>query len=120
VLTASPNPLARGAGDVLRYAIEMIRPGRGCGDVARAISEAIHPLGSHPVTAQVVGNGIGLALEEQPLIAAASADTFEPGGVYSLRVGVSDARGGSAIVSAMIAVHEQDNDVLWASPGTST
>jgi hypothetical protein len=54
------------------------------------------------------------------LIAAASADTFEPGGVYSLRVGVSDARGGSAIVSAMIAVHEQDNDVLWASPGTST
>ena len=82
----------------------MIRPGRGCGDVARAITEAIHPLGSHPVTAHVVGNAIGLALEEQPLITAASADTFEPGGTYSLRVGVSGERGDCAIVSAMIAV----------------
>jgi Xaa-Pro aminopeptidase len=115
VLTASPNPLARGAGEVLRHAVDTIRSGRRCGDVARAITEAIHPLGSHPVTAQVVGNGIGLALEEQPLITTDSADTFEPGGVYSLRVGVSGERGGFAIVSAMIAVHEHGSDELWSS-----
>jgi Xaa-Pro aminopeptidase len=114
VLTASPNPLARGAGEVLRYAMEMIRPGHGCGDVARAITAAVHPLGSHPVTAHVVGNGIGLALEEQPLITAASADTFEPGGVYSLRVGVC-GEPGSAIISAMVAVNELGSDVLWSS-----
>ena len=120
VLTASPNPCARGAGDVLRYATDMIRPGRGCGDVARAITEAIPPLGSHPVTAHVVGNAIGLALEEQPLITAASADTFEPGGTYSLRVGVSGKRGDCAVVSAMIAVQEHGNDVLWASRGAMT
>ena len=65
VLTAAPNPRARAAGEVLRYAIETIRPGSGCGDVARAITAAVHPLGPHPVTAHVVGNGIGLALEEQ-------------------------------------------------------
>jgi hypothetical protein len=77
-------------------------------------------LGSHPVSAHVVGNAIGLALEEQPLITTASVDTFEPGGIYSLRVGVCDARGGSAIVSAMLAVQEHGNDVLWASPGAMT
>ena len=98
----------------------MLAPGRRCGEVARTITEAIHPFHSHPVTAQVVGNAIGLALEEQPLITAASTDTFEPGGVYSVRVGVSDAGGGSAIVSAMIAVHEHDNEMLWASPGAAT
>jgi Xaa-Pro aminopeptidase len=120
VLTASPNPCARGAGDALRYAIEMIRPGHGCSDVARAITAAIHPLGPHPVTAHVVGNAIGLALEEQPLITAASVDTFETGGVYSLRVGVSGQRGDCAIVSAMIAVHEHGNDMLWCSPEAPT
>ena len=120
MLTTSPNPLARGAGDVLRYAIEMIRSGSRCGDVARAITEAIHPLGSHPVTTHVVGNGIGLALEEPPLITAASVDTFEPGGVYSLRVGVCGEPGDCAIVSAMIAVHEHDNEVLWSSPEAPT
>ena len=40
---------------------------------------------------------------------------IEPGGVYSLRVGLSDERG-HAIVSAMVAVHEQGNEVLWSSP----
>ena len=116
VLTAAPNPRARATGEVLRYAIETIRPGSGCGDVARAITAAVHPLGPHPVTAHVVGNGIGLALEEQPLITAASADTFEPGGVYSLRVGVSGERGDCAIASAMIAVQEQGNELMWCSP----
>jgi Xaa-Pro aminopeptidase len=36
-------------------------------------------------------------------------------GVYGLRVGLSDERG-HAIVSAMVAVHEQGNETLWSSP----
>ena len=63
-----------------------------------------------------LGNAIGLAIEEHPLIAHRMREpAIEPGGVYSLRVGLSDERG-HAIVSAMVAVHEQGNEVLWSSP----
>jgi hypothetical protein len=115
VLTASPHPCAQRAGDVLRSAVERMQAGGRCGDLARGIAQAVLPLTLHPVTARVAGNAIGLALEEHPLIAAGSEESFEDGGVYSLRIGLSDARS-HAIVSAMVAVHGRGNEVLWSSP----
>jgi hypothetical protein len=115
VLARSSHPCAQRAGDVLRSAVERMQAGQRCGDLARGIVQAIHPLTLHPVTARVAGNAIGLALEEHPLIAAGSEESFEDGDVYSLRIGLSDARG-HAIVSAMVAVHERDKEVLWSSP----
>jgi len=115
ILTASPHSCAQRAGDVLRSAVGRMQAGGRCGDLARGIAQAVHPLTLHPVTARIAGNAIGLALEEHPLIAAGSEERFEDGGVYSLRVGLSDARG-HAIASAMVAVHERGNEVLWSSP----
>jgi Xaa-Pro aminopeptidase len=115
VVTASSNPYVRGANEILQYAIGMVAPGRRCGDVARETNEAMAPLQSHALTQRVMGNAIGLALEEHPLIGADSTDVFEAGGVYSLRVGLSDARE-HVIASAMIAVNAYDCDVLWSSP----
>jgi Xaa-Pro aminopeptidase len=103
------------AAEVLASAFAMIEPGKQCAEVSRAIAQGIAPLQPHPITAGVQGNAIGLALEEHPLIADDSQDTFEGGGVYSLRVGVADERNG-AIVSAMIAVGEHGCDVLWPAP----
>lgn len=115
-VTASPGQCVRGADVLLRYAIEKIRPGRRCADVGRSIVEAVQPFQSHPLVTRVQGNAIGLALEEQPLITPASEDTFEPGGIYSLRVGLRDEHD-NAIVSAMVAVNEFGSDVLWSSMG---
>jgi len=115
VVTASPNPYVEGADEVLQYAIEMIKPGARCSDVGRSITEAIQPFHPHPITQQVQGNAIGLALEEHPLIAEGSEDVFEAGGVYSLRVGLADERA-HAIVSTMVAVNEYGCKVLWSSP----
>jgi Xaa-Pro aminopeptidase len=115
VLAGSLHPHAQPAQDVLRSGVERMQAGERCGDLARSIAQAVHPLTPHPITAGVAGNAIGLALEEHPLIAAGSEESFEDGGVYSLRVGFSDARG-HAIVSAMVAVHERGNEVLWSSP----
>jgi Xaa-Pro aminopeptidase len=115
VLATSYHPCAQRAGDVLRSAVGRMQAGGRCGDLARGIAQAVHPLTLHPVAARVAGNAIGLALEEHPLIAAGSEERFEDGGVYSLRVGLSDARG-HAIASAMVAVHERGNEVLWSSP----
>jgi Xaa-Pro aminopeptidase len=115
VVTASPNPYVEGADEVLQYAVEMIRPGARCSDVGRSITEAIQPFHPHPITQQIQGNAIGLALEEHPLIAGGSEDVFEAGGVYSLRVGLADERA-HAIVSTMVAVNEYGCKVLWSSP----
>jgi Xaa-Pro aminopeptidase len=117
LLAAAPHPCAQRAGDVLRSAAERIQVGGRCGEIARDIVQAVQPLTLHPVTARVVGNAIGLALEEHPLIATGSEESFEDGGVYSLRIGLSDARR-HAIASAMVAVHERGNEVLWSSPET--
>jgi hypothetical protein len=115
VISASPNPYAQGAAEVLEYAIEMIGPGRRCGDIRRSIIDAILPFRPHPVTKQAQGNAIGLALAEPPLITMDSADTFEIDGVYTLRVGISDERN-HAIVSAMLAVNTYGCEVLWSTP----
>jgi hypothetical protein len=109
------SPLAGALAAVLRSVAPLVQAGRPCGEVARAIGEAIRPKRPHPVSARIVGNAIGLALEEPPLISAECTDGFEPGGVYSLRVGVCE-QADSAIVSAMVAVTEGGSDVLWSSP----
>jgi hypothetical protein len=83
--------------------------------VARAITHGIGTHKPHPVTARVLGNAIGLALEEHPLITAESQETFEAGDVLSLRVGVADEQEG-AIASAMVAVDERGCDVQWPAP----
>jgi Xaa-Pro aminopeptidase len=113
VLATSPQPCAERAGNVLRGAVARMQAGERCGEIARGIARAGHL--PHPVTARVAGNAIGLAIEEHPLIVAGCEARIEPGGVYGLRVGLSDERG-HAIVSAMVAVHEQGNEVLWSSP----
>jgi hypothetical protein len=113
VLATSPQPCAERAGNVLRGAVARMQAGERCGEIARGIAQAGHP--PHPITARVAGNAIGLAIEEHPLIVAGCEARIEPGGVYGLRVGLSDQRG-HAIVSAMVAVHEQGNEALWSSP----
>jgi Xaa-Pro aminopeptidase len=113
VLTASPHPCAERAHAVLRSAVARMQAGEHCAELARSIAQEGLPL--HPITTEVVGNAIGLALEEHPVISTGCDNAIEPGGVYSLRVGLSDPRG-HAIVSAMVAVHDWGNEVLWFSP----
>jgi Xaa-Pro aminopeptidase len=115
VLASAPNPVIQRSGDVLRSAVRSMQAGERCGELARNIAQAVQPLMPHPITARVTGNGIGLALEEGPLIALGSEDVLEAGGVYSLRAGVSGADG-HAIVSAMVSVGERANEVLWSCP----
>lgn len=55
---------------------------------------------------------VGLALAESPHTGLGA--TFEADEVYSLRIGLSE--GAHVIVSAMLAVREGGNEVLWQSP----
>jgi len=52
-----------------------------------------------------VGHGIGLSLDEAPVLSSDSDRTLEDGGAYSLHVGIA---GGFA--SAMVM---PNNEILW-------
>ncbi len=119
-LTASALAGALQAGRVLHSVLPLVQAGKPCSEVARAVAQAIRPKRPHPVSARIVGNSIGLALEEYPLITAECADKFEPGEVYSLRVGFAEEHTGTAIVSAMISVNEDGNELLWPHAGATT
>jgi hypothetical protein len=67
------------------------------------------------MTAGNIGNGIGLSLEEELLISTTSEETLGAGEVYTLRVGASDGQEHHGIVSAIIAVHENENELLWSA-----
>lgn len=67
------------------------------------------PYHVHPVIQDANVAPIGLSLD-QPMDFG-----FKPGGVYSVRVGLTDGGEQHAIGSAMIAVHDDGREVLWRS-----
>ncbi|OGA26852.1 MAG: hypothetical protein A3I01_11685 [Betaproteobacteria bacterium RIFCSPLOWO2_02_FULL_65_24] len=109
------NESAAKASEALNKVIAVMKPGASGGDLARIVRDAIAPLGGHPLTRASLGNAIGLALEEQPLLSAESAVKLEAGDVYTVRIGASDGKERHAIVSAMVAVTDRGNEVLWSA-----
>jgi len=103
------DPLGDAAKALLRGMVAAANPGASC----RALAEAAASNTPHPLTASVIGNGIGLSLEEAPILSTARAATLMADAVYSLRGGVLEDEG--AIASAMVRVTDAGNEVLWSS-----
>ena len=114
-LAPSQYPVLGKAADALKVVIGMAVPGARCRDLARVAADTIKPYREHALTMGSIGNSIGLFLEEEPRLLANSEEALESGCVYTLRVGASDGTKYHAIVSAMIAVHQQGNDLLWSA-----
>ena len=114
-LAASRNSVVIKAADALKTVIAKATAGRKCSDLVSLAAEKIRPYNAHTITAGNIGNGIGLSLEEEPKLLSNSEDTLEEGGVYTLRVGGSDGRKDHGIVSAMVAVHQDGNELLWTA-----
>jgi Xaa-Pro aminopeptidase len=98
--------------------IGLARPGASGRELAAFAQAGGGKFRAHPLTAGVFGSSIGLALDELPMLARDGDATLEAGGVYSLRTGLRDEKSG-AIASAMVAVKEDDCEVLWP-PGNRT
>jgi hypothetical protein len=118
LLATAPSSAAARAGEILRDTISLLRSGASCAQLARAVQLAMPPWQSHPVTARVIGNGIGLDLAQAPTIttAADGDDVMDIDEILSLRVGLSDEHGQHAIVSAMVLIKAQSHEILWCSP----
>jgi Xaa-Pro aminopeptidase len=113
-LARSPHSVWVRANDALKAIIRISKAGTPCRELVSLAEEKIKPYGPHPMTAGNVGNSIGCFLEEAPRLSATGDDKLETGCVYTLRVGASDGHEHHAIVSAIIAVHQQGADVLWS------
>jgi Xaa-Pro aminopeptidase len=113
-LAASEHPVLVKAVEALKTVITSATAGTKCIDLARLAAEKIRPYGLHAMTAGNIGNGIGLSLDESP-IPTNSEETLGAGEVYTLRVGASDEQEHHGIVSAIVAVHEHRNDLLWSA-----
>ena len=94
---------------LLENALAAIRPGVALAQLAKVIAVS-DPYRVHPVTRDALASPIGLALDP-----TFGSDVVEAGEVYSVRVGLTDGTDRNAIVSAMIAVRGNGNDVLWRS-----
>jgi Xaa-Pro aminopeptidase len=107
------DPVGSRAMKSLKAMIEAAQPGPPC----RLLAQAAAQEDPHPLAAGLFGNGIGLSLEEAPILSTTSATTLAAGAVYSLRAGVLDGDG--AIGSAMVRVTEASHEVLWSSDGAA-
>lgn len=114
-LAASAHRALAKAAEALDALVPMVKAGSSCREIARAAADCIRPFNEHPMTAGSAGSAIGLSLEEEPRLSVDGEETMEDRGVYSIRIGATDGEDAHAIVSAMIAVNERGNEVLWSS-----
>jgi hypothetical protein len=118
VLTKRPSAAAAKATAVLGAVLPMIKAGHSTAAVANFIASAHSSYRCHPVTEDAFASPIGLALEEPPHTDLGA--TFEAGDVYSLKLGITDGADQHAMVSAMMAVRDQCNELLWHSDSNNT
>jgi hypothetical protein len=109
-ISNEPQPATSLAALLLDNALAAIGPGIAFAQLAKIIAVST-PYRVHPVTQGAPASAIGLALDALP----DAAQGFEAGGVYSVRAGLTDGADQHAIVSAMIAVRDDGNEVLWRS-----
>ena len=115
VLANSPDLIMMKASVALKAVIKVATAGTSYPNLARVVTEIIGPHNGHSMTIGNLGNGIGLSLEEEPRLVVGSEDALDAGCVYTLRVGASDHKEHHAFASAMVAVNQRGNDVLWSA-----
>ena len=114
VTLGEPPSRAREAADAaLDAMIEAARPGAAGRDLAAAMRPAAIGLTPHPMVRDELGSGLGLSLEEPPMLRPDGADALQAGGVYALQTGFADEAAGNALVSALIAVGAGETEILW-------
>jgi Xaa-Pro aminopeptidase len=112
----NPAPARRQAEAALDALIATMRPGARAGDLYAKAIDTLAPLPLHQALSASMGHGIGLSLNEQPeLVAGAEAELVRDG-VYTLQVGVADAKAGNVLVSAMVRNAPEAAEVLARSP----
>jgi Xaa-Pro aminopeptidase len=110
---ASGGAVAR-AEAALSAMLREARPGATSDDLLRAAASQLPPYRLHRWLESALGNGIGLSLEETPILGRDVHTKLEEGGVYVLRCGASGKGSDNAVISAVVSVSLTGSEVLWS------
>ena len=79
-----------------------MRPGARTDALHAKAVGALAPYKLHPVLGGSIGHGIGLSLHEGPEFQPSTDAMLVEDGVYTLQVGVADAKAGNVLISAIV------------------
>ena len=109
-------PASKHAEAALDALVAAIRPGASSAGLHAIAAEVLRPFALHPVLDESVGHGIGLSLHEEPVFAAAEDAALAEDGVYTIQVGIADAKAGNVLISAIVHNTRTGAEVLARSP----
>ncbi len=112
----SPTAAAQRTAAALDALIAAVKPGARAGQLFTTVTEALAPYSLHPLLGASVGHGIGLSLDEPPDFRADAHSELTENGIYTLQVGVADAKAGNALLSAIVRNAPSGAEVLLRSP----
>jgi Xaa-Pro aminopeptidase len=113
---SAPGPASRHAEAALDALTARIRPGVSSAGLHGIAANALRPFVLHPVLDDSVGHGIGLSLQEDPVFGATGDTALVEDGVYTLQVGIADAKAGNVLISAIVRSTRTGAEVLARSP----
>jgi Xaa-Pro aminopeptidase len=114
------GPAARHTEAALAALIAMVQPGVSSAKLYAVAADALRPFVLHPVLGESAGHGIGLSLQEDPVLRAAEDTALVEDGIYTLQVGTADAKSGPVLVSAIVRNTRTGAEVLARSPWAAT
>jgi Xaa-Pro aminopeptidase len=112
-------PAARHAEAALDAIIANMRPDARTDALHAKAVGALAPYKLHPVLGGSLGHGIGLSLREGPEFQPSTDAMLVEDGVYTLQVGVADAKAGNVLISAIVRNTAKGAEVLARSPSTA-
>jgi Xaa-Pro aminopeptidase len=112
-------PAAHHAEAALDAIIANMRPGARTDALHAKAVGALAPCTLHPVLGGSVGHGIGLSLHEGPEFQASADAALVEDGVYTLQVGIADAKAGNVLISAIVRNTAKGAEVLARSLSTA-
>jgi Xaa-Pro aminopeptidase len=111
----SITAVARHAEAALEEIIANMRPGARTDAIHAKAADALASYELHPALGGSIGHGIGLSLHEGAEFQASADASLVEDGVYSLQVGVTDAKAGNVLMSAVVHVASKGTEVLVRS-----
>jgi Xaa-Pro aminopeptidase len=115
----SATVAARHAEAALDAIIANMRPAARTDALHAKAVGALAPYKLHPVLGGSVGHGIGLSLHEGPEFQASADAALVEDGVYTLQVGIADAKAGNVLISAIVRNTAKGAEVLARSLSTA-
>jgi Xaa-Pro aminopeptidase len=106
------KPAKARAAAALNAMIGLAKPGVPVSEIAGIATNHLAGHEAHPMIGGSFGHAIGLSMTEAPEFTAGNSASLRSGNCYTLRFGISDETDGCALVSAMVRITNDGNQLI--------